>query len=215
MRIVPFAALALVIMTARPGMCGEAGSPSAPPADLVLYHGTDPHGRREGLRRAGPGDSRRKDHRGRHGPRDPSPRGAATRRIDLHGRTATPGLIDSHAHIADGGVDELYHVDLSDASTVAEVVQRVRDGDRTLKPGEWLQGDGWDEGKLAERRYVTAADLDPVSPAQSGVADAHDRPLWRGELGGAAPGEDHRPRLPGSAGRHHRPRRATARRPAC
>src|ERR1700731_1521288 len=27
--------------------------------------------------------------------------GAATRRIDLHGRTATPGLIDTHAHIAD------------------------------------------------------------------------------------------------------------------
>ncbi len=27
--------------------------------------------------------------------------GEATRRIDLHGRTATPGLIDSHAHIAD------------------------------------------------------------------------------------------------------------------
>src|SRR5579863_6392650 len=30
--------------------------------------------------------------------------GASTQRIDLHGQTATPGLIDSHAHIADGGV---------------------------------------------------------------------------------------------------------------
>jgi predicted amidohydrolase YtcJ len=89
---------------------------------------------------------------------------AATKRIDLQGRTATPGLIDSHAHIAEGGVDELYHVHLSDASTVAEVVRRVRAGIAALKPGEWLQGDGWDEGKLAERRYVTAADLDGVSP---------------------------------------------------
>jgi predicted amidohydrolase YtcJ len=88
----------------------------------------------------------------------------ATKRIDLHGRTATPGLIDSHAHIAEGGVDELYHVHLSDASSVAEVVRRVREGIAALKPGEWLQGDGWDEGKLAERRYVTAADLDGVSP---------------------------------------------------
>ena len=26
--------------------------------------------------------------------------------IDLHGRTATPGLIDSHGHFADGGVNE-------------------------------------------------------------------------------------------------------------
>ena len=95
--------------------------------------------------------------------------GPTTRRIDLHGRTATPGLIDSHAHIADGGVGEVYHVDLSDASSVAEVVRRVRLRIAALKPGEWLLGDGWDEGKLAERRYVTAADLDPVS--------AHN-PVW-------------------------------------
>lgn len=90
--------------------------------------------------------------------------GAATRRIDLHGRTATPGLIDSHAHIADGGVEELYHVHLSDISTVAQAVQRVKTGLAKLKPGEWLQGDGWDEGKLDERRYLWAADLDAVSP---------------------------------------------------
>jgi hypothetical protein len=90
--------------------------------------------------------------------------GVATQRIDLRGQTATPGLIDSHAHIADGGVEQLYHVHLSDASTVAEVVRRVQAGIAVLKPGEWLQGDGWDEGKLAERRYVTAADLDRVSP---------------------------------------------------
>jgi predicted amidohydrolase YtcJ len=95
--------------------------------------------------------------------------GAATRRIDLHGQTATPGLIDSHAHIADAGVIALYHVELSDASSIAEVVRRVQARIADLKPGEWLQGDGWDEGKLAERRYITAADLDPIS--------AHN-PVW-------------------------------------
>src|SRR3984957_3173293 len=89
--------------------------------------------------------------------------GPATRRLDLHGRTATPGLIDSHAHIAEGGVGQLYHVHLSDAASVAEVVRRVQAGIAGLKPGEWLQGDGWDEGKLAERRYVLAADLDRIS----------------------------------------------------
>ena len=62
--------------------------------------------------------------------------GAATHRIDLHGRTATPGLIDSHAHIADAGLIELYHVDLSDASSVAEVVRRVKARIAGLKPGE-------------------------------------------------------------------------------
>ena len=33
--------------------------------------------------------------------------GSKARVIDLHGRTATPGLIDSHAHLATGGVEEL------------------------------------------------------------------------------------------------------------
>jgi predicted amidohydrolase YtcJ len=45
--------------------------------------------------------------------------GPATHRIDLHGRTATPGLIDSHAHIAEAGVDEMYHVRLGDVSSVS------------------------------------------------------------------------------------------------
>jgi len=90
--------------------------------------------------------------------------GAPTRIIDLHGRTATPGLIDSHAHIAEAGLSELYQVKLSDATSIADIVHRVQQGVKGLKKGEWLQGAGWDEGKLAERRYVLAADLDKVSP---------------------------------------------------
>ncbi len=91
-------------------------------------------------------------------------KGPGVRIIDLHGHTATPGLIDTHAHIAPDGLRELYDVGLSDATSVAEIVSRVRSRVATLKPGEWVTGSGWDEGKLAEHRYVTAADLDAVSP---------------------------------------------------
>jgi predicted amidohydrolase YtcJ len=94
---------------------------------------------------------------------------AKTRVVDLHGRTATPGLVDSHGHFADGGVSELYDVKLSDASSIEEIVRRVGERVVTLKPGEWVLGSGWDEGKLVELRYLYASDLDKVAP---------NNPVW-------------------------------------
>ena len=89
--------------------------------------------------------------------------------IDLKGRAATPGLIDTHAHIASGGLSELYEVLLGDATNVAEVAARVKAAVALLKPGQWVRGSGWDEGKLDERRYLTAADLNAVAP---------NNPVW-------------------------------------
>jgi len=89
--------------------------------------------------------------------------------VDLQGRTVTPGLIDSHVHFSEAAA--MYTIDLGDGTVakIADVVQRVADRVRRAKPGEWVEGAGWDEGKLAERRYVTAADLDAAAP---------DNPVW-------------------------------------
>ena len=88
------------------------------------------------------------------------------RRIDLRGRTVTPGLLDAHIHFASGGADQKFVLDLSypNVKSIADVAAAVRAKVATAQKGEWVQGRGWDEGKLAERRVLTARDLDAASP---------------------------------------------------
>jgi predicted amidohydrolase YtcJ len=87
--------------------------------------------------------------------------------LDLHGLTVTPGLIDTHCHFDETAV--LYDITLSEVTSIKDVVELVRKKAATLKPGEWIRGAGWDESKFAERRYLTAADLDAVAP---------NNPVW-------------------------------------
>lgn len=95
--------------------------------------------------------------------------GKSTQVIDLKGLTATPGLIDSHCHFS--GASMLYVVDLSYPAVkkIPDVIEKVKAKIESLKPGEWVRGRGWDEGKLEELRYIYASDIDPVSP---------DNPVW-------------------------------------
>ena len=52
--------------------------------------------------------------------------------------------------------------------SIADVAAAIRDKVASSAKGAWIQGRGWDEGKLTERRVITAKDLDAVVAGQSG-----------------------------------------------
>lgn len=85
-------------------------------------------------------------------------RGDATLEIDLKGATIVPGLVDAHADVlADGerlmneaSGNGLY-LDLSDAETEEDIVQRSRARARELGPGQWILGRDWDETRWVDK----------------------------------------------------------------
>jgi predicted amidohydrolase YtcJ len=92
--------------------------------------------------------------------------GPGTQRIDLQGRTVTPGLLDAHAHFNWGGAERLYTLNLAypETKSIPDVVAKLAAQVKKTKAGEFIQGVEWDDGKLAERRKLSAKDLDPVTP---------------------------------------------------
>ena len=76
--------------------------------------------------------------------------GSSTRVIDLHGQTAIPGFIDSHAHFTGVGEAKMI-LDLTRAKNWDEIVALVAEAARTTKPGEWIRGRGWHQEKWDKR----------------------------------------------------------------
>jgi len=87
--------------------------------------------------------------------------------VDLHGRTLMPGFIDAHGHFPGSALTEVA-ADLSSPPvgnkiTVADVLQALKEQADDTPPGEWVQGFGYDDTLLAEKRHLNRADLDSVS----------------------------------------------------
>jgi predicted amidohydrolase YtcJ len=72
--------------------------------------------------------------------------GPGTKIIDLEGKLAIPGFIDSHGHFTGIGQSKL-ELDLTKAKNWDEIVAMVKDAVQKAKPGEWILGRGWHQEK--------------------------------------------------------------------
>lgn len=70
----------------------------------------------------------------------------STRKIDLAGKIMTPGFVEGHGHIMGVGYNEL-NLDLMNVKSYDELVEKVKEAVRKVKPGQWIIGRGWHQDK--------------------------------------------------------------------
>lgn len=87
-----------------------------------------------------------------------------TKHINLEGRILLPGFNDAHVHIWKVGQLRTTLLDLRGVKSLSEVYAKVAERAKTLKPGEWLWGRGWNEALLAEKAMPDKAALDRLAP---------------------------------------------------
>ncbi len=93
--------------------------------------------------------------------------GPETRQVSAAGGMVTPGFIDTHLHLADGGTS-LASVQLRDAASPEEFSNRIAEFAAGIEPGEWILAGTWDHenwgGELPHRRWIDEATRDnPVA----------------------------------------------------
>ncbi|GAC1505678.1 MAG: amidohydrolase [Candidatus Dormibacteraceae bacterium] len=97
-------------------------------------------------------------------------RGLGTRVVHLAGATVLPGFNDAHAHVVYYGLTR-FGADLGGARDVPEIMQRLKEHARTLKPGDWQQGMGYRAVDLLERRQPHRRDLDRATGRRPAFID--------------------------------------------
>ncbi len=96
-----------------------------------------------------------------------------TRIIDLKGKTAIPGFIDSHAHLTGIGRARM-QLNLMDVEHWDDIIALVQEAASKGKTGEWILGRGWHQEKWT-RSPQPNVDGHPTHDALSAVAP--DRPV--------------------------------------
>lgn len=88
--------------------------------------------------------------------------GSATKKIDIGGKTITPGFIDAHSHPASSGNAHLRNVDC-DLRSIKKIQDALKEASKTKPPGEWIFGFKYDDTKTTEGRYINRYDLDLIT----------------------------------------------------
>lgn len=108
--------------------------------------------------------------------------GRRTTTVNLRGRTALPGINDSHLHgIRTGLALPPYNIDVGAGAvaSIAEVADAVRAAAAALPAGAWVRGKGWNQDAFAEGRMPTRADLDAAAPDNPvALLDWSNHQLW-------------------------------------
>ena len=82
--------------------------------------------------------------------------------IDLKGKTLLPGFIDTHGHLIIYGKN-LTWAQLRSASSIDEVISRMKEHAKNTPEGQWIIGFGYMAKNLSEKRVPTAEELDQIS----------------------------------------------------
>ena len=88
---------------------------------------------------------------------------AGAKKIDLGGRTVTPGFIDAHLHTASSGLRHLKEVNC-DLRSIAAIQAAIRERAAKTPRGQWVVGFLYDDTKTSDGRALTLADLDAAAP---------------------------------------------------
>jgi predicted amidohydrolase YtcJ len=72
--------------------------------------------------------------------------GADTQVIDLEGKLAIPGFVESHGHFTSIGRAKM-QLDLMNVKNWDEIIDSVAEAAKDAEPGEWILGRGWHQEK--------------------------------------------------------------------
>jgi hypothetical protein len=88
-----------------------------------------------------------------------------TKRIDLKGRRAIPGLNDSHIHVIRGGLNFNMELRWDGVPSLALALEMLREQARRTPPPQWVRViGGWTEFQFAEQRLPTLDEINRAAP---------------------------------------------------